>query len=81
MGCPKCGSRYIVIGDKRVCPRDGHVAGYKQINIVEVINNLDACRRQQEYLLGENERLQKENSKLRKMYALAIKETTGLDIT
>jgi len=47
MPCPKHGTEYITIGDKRVCPKCGRTAGYKQIDIVQ--------------LLKENEQLKSEN--------------------
>lgn len=37
MACPIDGSPYITIGDRRVCPKCGHVAGYKQIDIVKIL--------------------------------------------
>jgi len=59
MPCPLCGSEYKSIGDSRVCSKCGHVAGYKQVNIVDIINQLEACHRQQEYFINELGRIKK----------------------
>jgi len=32
-----CGTEYVKVGDKSVCPKCGHVRGYKQIDIVQVL--------------------------------------------
>jgi len=45
MPCPKCGNEYIKVGDKRVCPKDGHVAGYQTIDIVKVLEDYTAVRK------------------------------------
>jgi len=52
MPCPKDGTEYISIGDSNVCPKCGHVAGYKQFDIVK--------------LLKENAKLKSENDVLNK---------------
>lgn len=39
MPCPKDGTAYIEIGDQRVCPKCGHTAGYKQVDIVQILKD------------------------------------------
>ncbi|MBA7637628.1 hypothetical protein ES703_45274 [subsurface metagenome] len=48
MACPKDGTEYVTIGDKRVCPKRGHIAGYRQINIAELIQE---NKKQEEYII------------------------------
>ena len=45
MPCPKDGSEYIEVEGERTCPKCGHVAGYKKVNIVEVLQDNRKLRR------------------------------------
>lgn len=56
MPCPICGSEYVIVGEQRVCPKDGHIAGYKQINIVELINEVERLKKKIDELEGYIER-------------------------
>jgi len=46
MPCPKDGMEYITIGDKRVCPKCGHVPGYKQIDIIKILEELESIKKE-----------------------------------
>lgn len=50
MSCPKDGTPYVKIGDKRVCLKCGHVAGYKQISIAEVLQENEILKKRSEGL-------------------------------
>lgn len=46
-------TEYITIGDKRVCPKCGHTAGYKQIDIVLLLKEGARQRRIIDQLVKE----------------------------
>jgi len=52
MACPIDGTPYITIGDQKVCPKCGHVAGYKQIDIVKVLQENEELKRKLRELEG-----------------------------
>lgn len=52
MPCPRCGHEYVNVGKIKACSHCGYVPGYRQIDIVKI--------------LQENEQLKAENITLRK---------------
>ncbi len=56
MPCPIDGTTYIKIGDRRVCPKCGHVAGYRQINIAEVLRENEELKLCLRYFMRDDKR-------------------------
>ena len=49
MPCPIDGSEYTKVGESRICPKCGHAAGYKQIDILELLKENEQLKADLEY--------------------------------
>lgn len=64
MACPIDGTAYVTVGNQRVCPKCGHVAGYKQIDIVQILRENEELKQKNKELL---EIIQEQNGLLERM--------------
>ena len=49
MPCPVDGSEYITVGENRICPKCAHIAGFKRIDIVKLLQENEKLRAEVEY--------------------------------